>query len=401
MNALSVAGGGTISDLSADALLDGRARELRDRVREIARAEVAPRAAAVDAEARFPTESYHALADAGLAGLLVPERFGGSGDSTLAYAAAMEEITAACGSTSTVYMTQMHCAYPILLAGTDEQREQHLPGLCSGELYGALAVTEPQAGSDVSSLATRAVRKDDGYRLSGAKTFITNGDRAHVAVVFATTDPRRAREAATAFVVERGTPGFESGAVLEKMGQKGSTTAELYFDDAFVPAASRLGDEGSAYALSIRSVTKSRVSAAAQGVGFARAALEGAVRWAHERELLSSGRRDAQDIQFALADLRARTAAARSLLYTSAALIDRGGPDPVNEVSIAKLFCTDTAMAVADGAMALMGVDADRVDLGVEQVWRDAKVTQIYDGTNQVQRLLIARDLRRAAEEGA
>ena len=374
-------------------------RELLARVREVVAAEIAPRAAEVDQHKRFPAEGYQALARAGLAGLLMPVEFGGQGASTVLYAAAMEEIAAACGSTSTVYMTQMHCAHPIALAGTDDQRARFIPGLCSGEMYGAIAITEPDAGSDVSSIRTVARRENSGYVLNGQKTFITSGDQADVVVLFATIDRSGGRQAFTSFLVEKGTEGFSSGPPMNKMGQRGSSTVELSLIDCWVPLSSRLGDEGTAYQLSMRSVVKSRISAAAQGVGFARAAFERAARWAHEEGLLSGSNRHAQDVQFALADMRSSIEAGRALLSETAALVDAHPGDPITEVAVAKLHCTDLGMDIASRAMDLLGIDGDRVDLGIERIYRDVKVTQIYDGTNQVQRMLIARDIRTTQEE--
>jgi alkylation response protein AidB-like acyl-CoA dehydrogenase len=373
-------------------------RELLARVREVVAAEVAPRAAAVDQHKQFPAEGYQALARAGLAGLLMPVELGGQGASTVLYAAAMEEIASACGSTSTVYMTQMHCAHPIALAGTDEQRARFIPGLCSGEMYGAIAITEPDAGSDVSSIRTVARRETSSYVLNGQKTFITSGDQADVVVLFATTDRSGGRQAFTSFLIEKGTEGFSSGPPMHKMGQRGSSTVELFLVDCRVPLSGRLGDEGTAYQLSMRSVVKSRISAAAQGVGFARAAFERAARWAHEEGLLSGSNRHAQDVQFALADMRSRIEAGRALLSETAALVDAHPGDPITEVSVAKLHCTDLGMEIASRAMDLLGIDGDRVDLGIERIYRDVKVTQIYDGTNQVQRMLIARDIRNTQE---
>jgi alkylation response protein AidB-like acyl-CoA dehydrogenase len=369
-------------------------REVRDAVRDVVARVVAPAAAAVDAGARFPGEEYRALADAGLAGLLVPPEYGGTGHSVLAYVAAMEEISAGCGSTATVYMTQMHAAYPILVAGDEAQRTRWLPGLCSGEALGSLCVTEPDAGSDVAAMRTTARRDGDAYVLSGGKTFITTGDRADVLVVFATVDRQAGRDGITAFVVEGDTPGLSRGRVLHKLGQRGSTTAELFFDGCRVPAPNRLGSEGSGWALSMASVVKSRLSAAAQGIGFARGAFEHARRWADERRLLRGAEGVAQEVQFGLAEARARIAAARALLYETAALVDGGAADAVTEVSMAKLVCTDCAMETATRMVELLGEDGDLIEFGVERFLRDAKVTQIYDGTNQIQRLLIARSLR-------
>jgi alkylation response protein AidB-like acyl-CoA dehydrogenase len=382
--------------LSSAGTLSERDREVRDAVRAVVAESVAPAAAEVDARSRFPEAGYQALARAGLAALLVPEAEGGSGDSTPAYVAAMEEIAAACASTSTVYMTQMHCAYPILLAGDDAQRRRFLPALCDGGAYGALAVTEPEAGSDVASLRTTARRDGDAYVLDGAKSFITTGDRADVVVVFATVDRDAGRDGITAFLVERGTPGFASGKVLGKLGMRGSSTAELFFEDCRVPAANRLGAEREGWELSMRSVVKSRLSAAAQGVGIARAAWERARDWAHARGLTRGSRGAAQDTQFALADMHARVSGARALLHDTAALVDTSETDPVAAVAEAKLWCTDTAMAVATDAVDLLGEEGDLAEHAVERCLRDAKVTQIYDGTNQIQRLLIARELRPA-----
>ncbi len=389
---------GALDEALDTVTLTPSAVEFRARVREVVAREVAPRAAAVDADSEFPEASYQALAAAGLAGILMPVELSGSEGSMLDYCVAMEEITAACGSTSTVYMTQMHCAHPIVLAGTPEQCRRYVPGLCDGSLYGSLAVTEPAAGSDVAAIRTVARRDGDDYVLNGSKTFITTGDRADVIVVFATLGRDAGREGATAFLLEGGTPGLSTGRVLHKLGLRGSSTAELFFDDCRIPAANRLGEEGGAYDLSIRSVVKSRMSASAQGVGFARAAYEAAARWAGERGLLATSRRDAQAIQFALAELRAEAASARALLHATAALVDASESEPIPDVAICKLRCTDAGVSVALAAMDLLGEDGDRVGLGVERILRDARATQIYDGTNQVQRLLIARDVRNRLE---
>ncbi|ADB50762.1 acyl-CoA dehydrogenase family protein [Conexibacter woesei] len=387
----------------ADVLLGAPELELRERVRAVARADVAPRAADVDRDARFPHESYQALARAGLAGLLVPPALGGSGGSVLGYVVAMEEIAAACPATATVYMTQMHAANPILMAGSDEQRRRWLPLLCDGSAYGSLAVSEPEAGSDVAALRTFARRDgEDGYVLDGAKTFITTGDRADVVVLFATVDRTAGRDGITAFLIERGTPGLVAGPAMHKLGMRGSSTVELFLDGVRAPVAARLGSERGGWALSMRSVVKSRLSAAAQGVGIARGAYEHARTWAHERGLLRGSRGVAQDAQFALAEADARIAAMRALLQQTAALVDRAdGAEPVAQVSAAKLVCTDGAMAICDELVDLLGPDGDDERHGVERYLRDAKVTQIYDGTNQIQRLLIARDVRADAEAAA
>jgi len=386
-------------DAATEGLLRaGGARELRDRVRAIARREVAPRAAAVDAGAAMPQDGYRALARDGLGGLPVAQAYGGLEAGTLAYVAAVEEIAAACGATATLYMTQMNCANAILASGHEALARRFVPGLCDGGRYGAIAITEPQAGSDVSRLRTRARRDGERYVLDGAKTFITSGDVADVLVVFAVVPETRGT---TAFLLERGTPGLSVGRVLHKLGQRGSSTVELFLEDCAIPAAQRLGEEGEGGAIGRRTLGKARSSAAAQGVGFAAAALTHALRWAGPRGLLDRRREDAQDLQLALAELRARTSAARALLYATAAALDAPDVDVdvADAVALAKSFCTDTGMAVAGEVLSLMGADGDRPELEAERILRDAKVTQIYDGTNEIQRIIAARALARAAEE--
>jgi alkylation response protein AidB-like acyl-CoA dehydrogenase len=293
----------------------------------------------------------------------------------------------------------MHCAYPMWIAGSEEQQQRYLPGLNRGELYGSLAVTEPDAGSDISRMRTTARRDGDAYILDGTKTFITTGDRADVIIVFARTDPDRGRDGISAFIVERGAPGLHSGRILDKLGMHGSSTAELHFDRCRIPASRRLGREGSGYELSLRSVTKSRVSAAAQGLGLARGAYEGLLRLARSAALCGRGRRDTQDLQFAVADMRTRIAAARALLHAAARSVHRCDREPTAAVAMAKTTCTDLAVSVADQCVDLVGVDGDLVELEFERYLRDAKVTQIYDGRNQIQRMLIARDIRARLEE--
>lgn len=369
-------------------------------VRGILRDTVERFADEVDELGVFPSESYQALARAGLSGLLIPDAEGGRQASTVTYAAVMEEIAAVCASTSTVYMTQMHCAYPIHVAGSPAQRRRYLPGLCSGASYGAIAVSEPDAGSDVASIRMTAVVDGDFYVLNGQKIFISNGDQADVVVVFATVDRTRGKDAITAFVVERGTPGFTAGRPMHKLGQRGASTVELFFSECRVPLHSVLGPQGSGFQLAMRSLAKSRISAAAQGVGFARAAYEAASRYFARRGMLDASSPDAQDVQFELAGMYADIAAARALLWRTASSVDSHGDDSwrdrETDIAVTKLHCTDLGVRVAAQAVRLLGEDGDRSDLGVERRLRDAKVTQIYDGTNQIQRMLIARAIRRA-----
>ncbi|MFF6980175.1 acyl-CoA dehydrogenase family protein [Streptomyces sp. NPDC008343] len=384
-----------LDESAADALLSKRELAVRAAVRDVVAHEVAPRAAAADRDHVFVHESYQALAKAGLVGLIFPERLSGTGDTNVAYAAAVEEITAGCAATSLVYMTQMHAAYPIMVAGSDELAERYIPALLTGKTYGALGITEPNAGSDVSSLRTVATPRADGYRLSGAKTFITTGDRADVIICFATVDRSRGRDGITAFVLDGRWPGLSRGNPLSKLGMNGSSTAELFFDEVEIPADHLLGEPGGGWRIVMNSVTKSRISAAAQGVGLARAA--------YARTLCAlkrlHGSRLPDEAAFALATLRGQILQGRLLLFSVARQVDLAGEPPVGQIGIMKQSCTDLGWHAAREAMRILGPYGDIADLGVERCLRDAKVTQIYDGTNEVQRMLIARDTARAVKE--
>jgi alkylation response protein AidB-like acyl-CoA dehydrogenase len=355
---------------------------------------VAPAATATDRDGTFPAEQIAALAAAGVGGLLMPENLGGLDTSTATYADSVAAIAAACGSTSTVYMTQMHCAHPIHIQGRPDQHEAWIPRICAGAAIGAIALTEPEAGSDVASMRTTARRDGDHYVINGEKTFISNGDVADVIVLFATVDTKRGKDGITAFIIDTAAVhGLRIGAPMKKLGQKGASTVSLSFEDCRVPVSARLGDEGRGYPLLLRSVTKSRISTAAQGIGFAQGAFDATVRYCAEHDLLSRSARTAQDLQFELARLRAEIAAARALLTGVCDLVDASSEDPMAEVSMAKLHCTALGVRISSACVELLGEDGDRRDLGVERRLRDAKITEIYDGTSQVQSMLIARDI--------
>jgi alkylation response protein AidB-like acyl-CoA dehydrogenase len=383
---------GLLDEPAADALLTDREREVRALARGVVAREVAPRAAALDATRGFAGESVQALARAGLMGLIFPTRLGGTEDSHVSYAVTMEEIAAGCAATSLVFMTQMHAAYPILTAGSDALAEQYVPGLLDGSVYGSLGITEPNAGSDVASLQTTAKRVDDGYLLNGSKTFITTGDKAGVIVCFASVDRSRGRDGVTAFVVDGSWPGVGHGQPFDKLGMHGSSTAELFFDDVHVPADHLLGEEGKGWGVVMGSVVKSRISAAAQGVGIARAA------YARTLAALSQihGPRLPDDATFALADLRGRILQGRLLLLTMARQVDVRGTVSPDQIGMMKQACTDLGFQASVDAVRILGPVGDLRTLGVERCLRDAKVTQIYDGTNEIQRLLIGRATTRA-----
>ncbi|MGH3356438.1 MAG: acyl-CoA dehydrogenase family protein [Nocardioidaceae bacterium] len=381
---------------AADVGLEGRERDVRTATRRVVAEEVAPRAADVDREHTFAHESYRALAAVGLGGLLVPARYGGTDDTHVAYALAMEEIAAGCGATSLIYMTQMHVAYPLLLAGTPTVIERYVPGLVDGSLYGSLAVTEPSAGSDASAMRTTARPRDDGegYTLAGSKTFITTGDRSDVIVCFATLDPGAGRRGITAFALDGSAPGLSRGRPLDKMGMHGSSTAEISLEETPVPVTHRLGEEGAGWSIVVRSVTKSRISAAAQGVGLARGAYAHALAALHR----AHGADLPPGVAAELADLRGRILQARLVLLGVARQVDRGEADG-GAIGLMKQTCTDIGWSVATAATRVLGRSGDLAELGVERYLRDAKVTQIYDGTNEVQRLLVARDTARRLKE--
>jgi alkylation response protein AidB-like acyl-CoA dehydrogenase len=386
-----------LDEPSADELLTEREREVRALTRDVVAHEVAPHAADVDRTHTFVHDGVQALAAAGLTGLVFPRRLGGTGDSNVAYAVAMEEITAGCASTSLVFMTQMHAGYPILLAGSDALAEQYVPGLLDGSRYGSLAITEPGAGSDVASLRTTAELSEDGstYVVNGSKTFITTGDRADVVVCFASTDRSAGRRGVTALVLDGGWDGVGHGQPFDKLGMHGSSTAELFLDDVRVPADHLLGAPGEGWAVVMRSVVKSRISAAAQGVGLARAAYARTVQAL--TQLHGGAIPDAES--FALATLRGRILQGRLLLLAVARQVDVADEISPGQIGMMKQSCTDLGWDAAVEAVRLLGPYGDLADLGVERCLRDAKVTQIYDGTNEVQRLLIGRDTGRTMKE--
>jgi alkylation response protein AidB-like acyl-CoA dehydrogenase len=384
---------GAVDESVTDRLLDKRELEVRRQTRELVATEVAPRARQLDRTHEFAHDSYQALAAAGLAGLIFPERWGGTEDSNVAYAAAMEEITAGCAATSLVYMTQMHAAYPIWKGGSEALASSYVPGLIDGSCYGSLAITEPDAGSDVSNLRTRAVMFHDdqaplGYKVSGSKTFITTGDRADVIVCFATVDAKRGRDGVTALVIDGAASGLTRGRPLLKMGMHGSSTAELFLTDVEVPVDHRLGREGEGWQILMASVVKSRIGAAAQGVGIARSAYVRALCALHRIH----GPTLPDEITFALADLRGEILRGRLLLLSTARDVDEREAPSRGQIGIMKQCCTDLGWRVSVAAAGILGAYGDVADLGVERCLRDAKVTQIYDGTNEVQRLLIGRD---------
>ena len=358
----------------------------RDSVREIAQAVALPLAAEVDRDHRFPEEAVRAAAEAGLLGILIPREFGGAGLDALAFTLCIDELAQACASTSVI--VDVHTSVgsePILLFGTQDQKRKWLPRLASGELLGAFALTEPAAGSDAASLKTSARRNGDGYILNGTKVFITNIGRAGLYIVFARTGPGERASGVSAFIVPADTPGVRVGQIFKKMGLNGSPTGELVLEDVSVPVANRLGAEGQGFAVAMRALDSGRIGISGQALGIAQAAVD-------ESTALLKGRAREQGDEFSLADMATRLASARFLAYRAAWLCSRGRPF-TREASMAKLHSTDTAMQIALDAVQIAGEEGVVSGTPFERHVRDAKALQIYEGSNQVQRIVIAREM--------
>ena len=359
--------------------------------RDFAEKEVKPIAAQLDAEARFPHETVNRMGELGLMGIAVPETYGGSGADTVAYVLALEEIAKVCASHAVIMSVNnsLYCD-PVLKYGTEEQRAKFLAPFASGQQIGCFALTEPQAGSDATNQHTLAVRDGDRYVLNGRKVFVTNGREASVALVFAQTDPAKADHGISAFLVEKGTPGFLVPKVEDKLGIRASDTAEFVFEDCRVPAANRLGAEGMGFTIAMSALDGGRIGIAAQALGIAAGAFELSVAYAKERKSFGVPIAQHQMVQWMLADMATAIDAARLLIWRAAALKDAGrpfGPD----AAMAKLFASEMAMKVTTDAIQVHGGYGFIKEYQVERYFRDAKITQIYEGTSQIQKLVIAR----------
>jgi alkylation response protein AidB-like acyl-CoA dehydrogenase len=368
-------------------------RMIRDLARKVARDRIAPHAAHYDETESYPEDSIAAIVEAGLFGIWVPEAYGGNDLGCLALALVCEEIAAACAATATQYLDQPLGGLPILLAGTEEQKQRYLPALAAGERFAAYALSEPGAGSDAAGLRTTAVRKGDHYVLNGSKQWCTNGDHADVVCVFATVDPKKRAKGITAFLVDRGTPGFTVGKKEKKLGIRASPTVALHFSDCAVPASQRLGEEGEGFSLAMRTLDVTRPATGAMAVGIGQAALDAAVGYAKERQQFGQRIGAFQGIQFMLADMAMQVHAARLMVHHAARQVDMGIRGNTFEASMAKCWAGDAAMKVATDAVQVFGGYGYTREFPVERYMRDAKIMQIYEGTNQIQRLVIAREL--------
>jgi alkylation response protein AidB-like acyl-CoA dehydrogenase len=369
--------------------------EFRDAIRRIVAERVAPRAAEIDATAEYPWDVRRLLAEHDVLGLPFDAEHGGTGTGTLMLNLAVEEIARACASSALILMIQELGTLPIKLFGSEELKRRFLPRCASGEWSPAFALSEPEAGSDPGGMITRAVRDGDEWVVTGTKNWITNLGVADFYVVFAKTDPGAARSRGiSAFVVEADRPGFSVGKLEHKLGIKGSPTGQPIFDDVRIPAGNLIGEVDKGMHVALATLDRSRLGVAAQAVGIAQGATDHAAAYARERRQFGQPIGEFQGIQFKLADMETRTAAARELLYKACAKVDRSEPDMGKYSAMAKLFASDTAMAVTVEAVQVLGGYGYVTEYPVERYLRDAKITQIYEGTNEIQRLVIARTLR-------
>jgi alkylation response protein AidB-like acyl-CoA dehydrogenase len=382
-------------------VLSEEQREIRDLVRTLARERIAPRAAEIDKTAEFPWDVVELFRENGIFSTLADEEYGGVGASALMTLVSIEEISKVCATSGLILAVQELGALAFKLAGSEEQRQRFLPRIASGESLAAYALTEPGSGSDAAAMRSEARRDGDGYVLDGSKRFITNAGVAGIYIFFAKTDPAAGHRGISAFVVESGAPGLEVGRIEAKMGVKGSTTGELFLDGCRVPVENRIGGEGDGFALAMRILDRSRPGIAAQGLGLAQGATDYALEYARTRETMGEPIARHQLVAGMLAEMETRCAAARGLLYQCGRLIDAGaeGHELTKLSAMTKLFCTDTAMAATTDAVQVLGGYGYMQEYPVERMMRDAKITQIYEGTNQIQRLVIAREMLREHRE--
>ncbi len=369
--------------------------EMRELIRDLARERIAPRAAEIDKSGEFPWDVVELFRDHEIFGVLFDEEYGGLGASALMTLVAIEEVSKVCATSGLVIAVQELGSLGIKLAGTEDQKQRWLPQLASGEWLAAYALTEPGSGSDSAAMRSEARRDGDEYVINGSKRFITNAGVAQLYVVFAKTEPAAGHAGISAFVVEADAPGFSVGRIEPKMGIKGSTTGEVFFDDCRVPADNLLGEEGEGFKIAMRILDRSRPGIAAQGLGLAQGATDYALEYARSRETMGKPIAQHQLVAAMLADMETKCEAARGLLYKVGVMIDEDHADLTMYSAMAKLYCTDVAMEVTTDAVQVLGGYGYMREYPVERMMRDAKITQIYEGTNQIQRLVIAREMLR------
>ncbi|MBA3844161.1 MAG: acyl-CoA dehydrogenase family protein [Actinobacteria bacterium] len=383
--------------------LNDEQQEIRDLLRTLARERIAPRAAEIDATHQFPWDVVELFREHEIFGLFYEAAYGGTGTGTLLGLVAIEEVARACASSALILAVHELGSLGLKMAGTDEQRDRYLPKLASGALLPAYALTESGSGSDSAAMRTTAARDGDNYVINGSKRFITNAGIAGVYTVFAKTDSSVGHAGISAFLVDADAPGFEVTRLEAKLGVRGSTTGELVFENCVVPAANRLGQEGEGFKLAMRILDRSRPGVGAQGLGIAQGATDYALEYARTRETMGKPIAQHQLIAAKLADMEVACESARGLLYRFGAMVDAGAPDTqlTKASALAKLACTDAAMSVTTEAMQVLGGYGYIQEYPVERMLRDAKITQIYEGTNEIQRLVIAREMLREERSNA
>ncbi len=370
---------------------------IRETIRELVQDRVAPRAAEIDERMEYPADIEKLFAENGILGIPFPEEYGGVSGSSVAICMGIEEIAKACTTSSLILAVQALGSYPILIAGSEEQKKRLCPPLARGEQLAAYALSEPGSGSDAGAMKTRAKRYGDEYVLNGTKQFITNGSESEVLVVFAQTDDQADGQAGgiSAFVLEKEQSPWQVAKLEHKLGIRGSPTAQIVLEDVKVPAANRLGAEGQGFKIALKVLDHSRPGIGAQALGIAEGALAYALNYSKERQQFGQAISSFQGIQFMLADMATQVEAARHLVFLSATKVDQAAPDLTKIAAMAKLFASDMAMKVTTDAVQILGGYGYISDYPVERMMRDAKITQIYEGTNQIQRVVISRALLR------
>jgi alkylation response protein AidB-like acyl-CoA dehydrogenase len=368
---------------------------IRDLARRIGEEKFKPIRAEMDEKAEFPWEMVKVLRESDMFGIYLPEEYGGLGGGVMELCLAVEELSRVCGGMSLSLAATALAAFPILLFGSEEQKKKYLPRLATGELLAAFALTEPESGSDAGATKTVARKDGDHYVLNGTKCFITNGSVADLATVIAMTDKSKGSRGASAFIVEKGMKGFSVGKDEHKMGIRASSTAELIFEDCRVPAENLIAREGMGFIVAMKTLDQSRPGVASQALGIAQGALDAAIEYARQRKQFDRPIISFQGLQWMLADMATRVEAARALVYSVARAVDAGEKRIAKESAICKLFASDTAMSVTTDAVQILGGYGYMKEYPVEKMMRDAKITQIYEGTNQIQRDVIGTQLIR------
>ena len=376
-----------------DYLLTEQQIMVSDLARKIAKEKIAPVAAEHDEKETFPWDIMKVMAESDLCGVYIEEKYGGLGGGAMELCLVTEELSRACGGIAICFAATALGTYPIILFGNDEQKQRYLPDIASGKKLAAFALTEAGAGSDAGAIATTARKEGDHYVLNGVKQWITNGGEAEVYTVIAITDREKGARGASAFIVEKGTPGFDFGKKEKKLGIRASATRELIFNECKIPKENILGREGMGFIVAMKTFDKSRPGVAAQAVGIAQGALDHAVKYSRERKQFGKTISSFQGLQFMLADMATEVEAARALTYAVARMVDAGVKDVSKESAMVKLFASDVAMKVTTDAVQVLGGYGYMRDYPVEKYMRDAKITQIYEGTNQIQRNIIALEL--------